>query len=114
LSNPANKAGVEEVDRKAKAPVSGKVQAHPIIGWKGFEDVVGSIPGKPLISLRRAGKLRRQRLPLGPYVSFLFQGEMRSLNRLFHSASPRSIYDNRGVFPWRLHIYRACCYKMDS
>lgn len=23
-----------------------KVQAHPIIGWKGFEDVLASIPGE--------------------------------------------------------------------
>ncbi|EIM83622.1 Sec1-like protein [Stereum hirsutum FP-91666 SS1] len=62
VSNPANvkeKAGTssgstngggegdESADRKtAKSTVGGKVQAHPIVGWKGFEDAVGSIPGE--------------------------------------------------------------------
>ncbi|KAH9837352.1 Sec1-like protein, partial [Rhodofomes roseus] len=49
LSNPA-----ADREKKAKADVDGsrlkgmpsqKVQAHPIVGWKGFEDVVASIPG---------------------------------------------------------------------
>lgn len=32
---------------KGKGPADGsKVRAHPIVGWKGFEDVVGSIPGE--------------------------------------------------------------------
>lgn len=39
--------GEESADRKtAKSTVGGKVQAHPIVGWKGFEDAVGSIPGE--------------------------------------------------------------------
>lgn len=39
--------GDESADRKtAKSAVGGKVQAHPIVGWKGFEDAVGSIPGE--------------------------------------------------------------------
>lgn len=40
LSNPA--------DREAKKGdvAIPKVQAHPIVGWKGFEDVLASIPGK--------------------------------------------------------------------
>jgi hypothetical protein len=43
LSNPASekeKGSIEEGSRP------GKVQAHPIVGWKGFEDVLGSIPGE--------------------------------------------------------------------
>lgn len=49
LSNPANKpkgADGDEDGKKGKANFIGKVQAHPIMGWKGFEDVVASIPGK--------------------------------------------------------------------
>uniref|UniRef100_A0A8H8CP98 Sec1-like protein n=1 Tax=Psilocybe cubensis TaxID=181762 RepID=A0A8H8CP98_PSICU len=39
-SNEANSAG----DQKKLS--IGKVQAHPIVGWKGFEDVVSVIPGQ--------------------------------------------------------------------
>lgn len=49
LSNPAldkEKKSKDSADTgKAHAPALGKVQAHPIVGWKGFEDVVASIPG---------------------------------------------------------------------
>ncbi|KAF9263535.1 Sec1-like protein [Marasmius fiardii PR-910] len=48
LSNPAEK-------ERASNPADGKggrgaerVQAHPIIGWKGFEDVLGLIPGQTI------------------------------------------------------------------
>ncbi|KAF8079084.1 Sec1-like protein [Lyophyllum atratum] len=43
ISNPAEKAA-SDTDGKRIAP-QGKVQAHPIVGWKGFEDVVAAIPG---------------------------------------------------------------------
>ena len=49
LSNPAEKEkkGGEEGDsKKGKEPGVGRVQAHPIVGWKGFEDVIASIPGE--------------------------------------------------------------------
>ena len=52
LSNPAldksNKTTEgESVDGAADArDGSTKVQAHPIVGWKGFEDVLASIPGE--------------------------------------------------------------------
>jgi len=50
LSNPAGEkdkkvAGGDGSDR-GKTPGVGKVQAHPIVGWKGFEDVMASIPGE--------------------------------------------------------------------
>lgn len=49
LSNPTG-----EKDKKIAAADQGpskgsaapKVQAHPIVGWKGFEDVVNNIPGQ--------------------------------------------------------------------
>ncbi|THH33141.1 hypothetical protein EUX98_g1037 [Antrodiella citrinella] len=49
LSNPAEKEkkGGEDGDsKKGKEHSVGRAQAHPIIGWKGFEDVVASIPGE--------------------------------------------------------------------
>ena len=39
LSNPAEK-------EKSTTGDAAKVQAHPIVGWKGFEDVLSTIPGK--------------------------------------------------------------------
>ncbi|KAI0756292.1 Sec1-like protein [Daedaleopsis nitida] len=48
LSNPAadkeKKSGDGDSSQKALASVM--VQAHPIVGWKGFDDVVASIPGE--------------------------------------------------------------------
>lgn len=36
-----------DIDKgKGAASGLGKVRAHPIVGWKGFEDVVGSLPGE--------------------------------------------------------------------
>ncbi|TCD62501.1 hypothetical protein EIP91_006797 [Steccherinum ochraceum] len=49
LSNPAEKekkAGEEGDARKAREGGVGRVQAHPIVGWKGFEDTIASIPGE--------------------------------------------------------------------
>ncbi|KAH8102390.1 Sec1-like protein [Cristinia sonorae] len=47
LSNPAEKEKKgEDGSQKGKEPATGRVQAHPIVGWKGFEDVVSSIPGE--------------------------------------------------------------------
>ncbi|EKM84019.1 hypothetical protein AGABI1DRAFT_117473 [Agaricus bisporus var. burnettii JB137-S8] len=48
LSNPAEreKAGSENPTMTARA--SSKVRAHPILGWKGFEDVVDAIPGETI------------------------------------------------------------------
>ena len=48
ISNPAaekDKGTADDGDRASRSS-SGKVQAHPIVGWKGFEDVLASIPGE--------------------------------------------------------------------
>lgn len=46
LSNPAEKEKSTN-DAPAQENLSvGKVQAHPIVGWKGFEDVMAAIPGE--------------------------------------------------------------------
>jgi len=44
ISNPAEKAG-NDADGKRTGSQS-TVQAHPIVGWKGFEDVVNMLPGE--------------------------------------------------------------------
>ncbi|KAL4252461.1 STXBP/unc-18/SEC1 family protein [Abortiporus biennis] len=51
LSNPEKekKAGEDSDGRKA----GGKVQAHPIVGWKGFEDVISSVPGETVDIVQR-------------------------------------------------------------
>lgn len=51
LSNPAGEkdkkiAAGDSDARPRDATGAPKVQAHPIVGWKGFEDVVASIPGE--------------------------------------------------------------------
>jgi len=48
ISNPAEKekTGNEASHSEEQKLTFGKVQAHPIVGWKGFEDVVATIPGQ--------------------------------------------------------------------
>ena len=54
LSNPAlDKANKPAEGESADDPAdvrngSTKVQAHPIVGWKGFEDVLANIPGETM------------------------------------------------------------------
>ncbi|TFK77545.1 Sec1-like protein [Pluteus cervinus] len=58
LSNPAEKEkpANQTNDGQGKG-LSGKVQAHPIVGWKGFEDVLVTIPGEAVdIALRGSGE----------------------------------------------------------
>ncbi|KAF8807938.1 Sec1-like protein [Phlegmacium glaucopus] len=69
ISNPAEKEkannDVSNVSDQKKASM-GKVQAHPIVGWKGFEDVVNMIPGQTAeIRQRVGGKV----IPSGPLAS---------------------------------------------
>lgn len=50
LSNPAEKE--KPADEQTKSSI-GKVQAHPIVGWKGFEDIVSIIPGATVETVLR-------------------------------------------------------------
>ena len=62
ISNPAEKTN-NDVSNKDQKDSIGKVQAHPIVGWKGFEDVVNVIPGQTVeIRPRVGGKT----IPSGP------------------------------------------------
>ena len=51
LSNPAEKEKSTTGDASAAASAA-KVPAHPIVGWKGFEDVVAAIPGETVDIVR--------------------------------------------------------------
>ena len=65
LSNPAGgkDKGAENGDRPAKS-ATGKVQAHPIVGWKGFDDLLASIPGETVdIIPKLAGDVDPTALP---------------------------------------------------
>ncbi|KAH9849266.1 Sec1-like protein [Lenzites betulinus] len=56
LSNPAlekDKKGAGGEDGARRASSAPMVQAHPIVGWKGFEDVVASIPGETIDVVQR-------------------------------------------------------------
>lgn len=49
LSNPAKSkegGGAEEDGKKGKSTLLGPTRAHPIVGFKGFEEVVQTIPGR--------------------------------------------------------------------
>jgi vacuolar protein sorting-associated protein 33A len=46
LSNPAEKEKASQSANGHDTRVGAKVQAHPIVGWKGFEDILATIPGQ--------------------------------------------------------------------
>jgi hypothetical protein len=48
LSNPAEKEKPGSETSTATVRASSKVRAHPIVGWKGFEDVADAIPGETI------------------------------------------------------------------
>lgn len=84
LSNPAGEKDKKIAGDGARAGkaatakdgggVAPKVQAHPIVGWKGFEDVVASIPGETADIVQG---VRGAKDALGPSASTL--GECRLL-----------------------------------
>ncbi|THV06595.1 Sec1-like protein [Dendrothele bispora CBS 962.96] len=52
LSNPAEK----EKSQLSNGSDRGKFQAHPIVGWKGFEDILATIPGETLDIVQRGAE----------------------------------------------------------
>jgi hypothetical protein len=70
-------------------------KAHPISGWKGFEDVLGSIPGATVDVRQKADKLPGQgELSVLPTMQWLTNSESQGY------------YYDRGLLLGRLHIYR--------
>jgi hypothetical protein len=71
LSNPAekDKSGSEATSGIPKA--STKVHAHPIVGWKGFEDVIDAIPGATIdLVLDQAERSASSGLPVANIRKF--------------------------------------------
>ncbi|KAF9567845.1 Sec1-like protein [Agrocybe pediades] len=64
ISNPAEKekAGNDGNSGTKSTSSLGKVQAHPIVGWKGFEDVVSIIPGATVEVVQKTNVV----IPSGP------------------------------------------------
>lgn len=60
LSNPAEKekSVTDDADGKGKGRShgTGKVQAHPIVGWKGFEEVMATLPGETFDIIQKSSK----------------------------------------------------------
>ncbi|KAJ6601336.1 Sec1-like protein [Mycena vulgaris] len=79
LSNPAEKEKAAAADDKAQSS-SIKAQAHPIAGWRGFEDILATIPGETVdivqsgssaLATPMASLLRPMQKPTTTVVFFL-------------------------------------------
>ncbi|OCH95674.1 ATP binding protein [Obba rivulosa] len=85
LSNPAaekDKKGGDADGRKGKGVAgTGRVQAHPIVGWKGFEDVVASIPGAAVDIVQKIPGALDGALP--PVASMMIPREQPSTTVVF-------------------------------
>jgi len=66
ISNPADKERPDTDTGYSEGQKVAKVQAHPILGWKGFEDVIAAIPGQTVeISQRMPPKTPMTATDLG-------------------------------------------------
>lgn len=63
ISNPAEKASADASDGKGKVSASKKLFAHPIVGWKGFEDVMSAIPGQTFDIVQKVPAATASRAP---------------------------------------------------
>lgn len=70
ISNPAEKEKVSgdasNAANQRKISI-GKVQAHPIVGWKGFEDVISIIPGQTVEMLQKVSNKVAPSPSMGEY-----------------------------------------------
>lgn len=112
ISNPAEKdktggeANVGAVQQKSSI---GKVQAHPIVGWKGFEDIVAAIPGQTVeITQKPSNKLTASLN--SPGNSFFFTVMLLFLNDIFRVVAGDGDY--RRVLFGRMYLHRDCCSAM--
>lgn len=94
LSNPAaekDRKGAGGEDGAKRASAAPMVQAHPIVGWKGFEDVVASIPGETVDAV--------QRLPGGQDGAGL--PPVSTLSGLYFHIARADITDDLFIFAYR-------------
>ena len=86
-----------------------KVQAHPIVGWKGFEDVLSSIPGETVDFVPKGLSPTNVVNPGAIVPSAHFSKNSILVNSFKH----RSLFtganqDHSRLFPRRLHIHGNC------
>jgi hypothetical protein len=107
ISNPAEKEKSGESNAGEQTRLStGKVQAHPIMGWKGFEDVVAAIPG-PTVEVKQ--KVSNKVVPsmLGTH-NCLALGSLLPTHIHHYRVITRD--DNHGcLFPGWMHVHGDCC-----
>lgn len=128
LSNPADKernatdGGDDSVaDGKGKGKKghgTGRVQAHPILGWKGFEDVMAILPGQTFDLIQKSSKATDsaattlsslRKFPLN-FPEF----SPSQLAKSIVSETPREDdYDSR-ILPRWMHVYRDSSSTVDG
>jgi hypothetical protein len=86
-----------------------KMNAHPILGWKGFEDVIATIPG-PTVDIIQKGDGTTAK----PLSRMLRLDQKLSEPESFYSVPQRAIYDNSGFLFRRLYLCRDFCHKVDG
>lgn len=100
LSNPAEreKGSAESAAVNKKGPgLGGKVQAHPIVGWKGFEDVVATIPGEMFdIVQRRPSEVAIPVVSLREFLVFCADKTVQLIG--LHTVHPREKSTTTVVF----------------
>ena len=118
LSNPAlNKANkIEGEPADDAGDVNGgttRVQAHPIVGWKGFEDVLASIPGE-IVDIVPRGLATAGTVNPDPIVRSACLGIVHFLAHLAGRFSffTRKNYDYGGFLPWGVYVHRDCSHPM--
>jgi hypothetical protein len=114
LSNPAGEkdkkiAGDDTAAGKTKDGINQKVQAHPIVGWKGFEDVVTSIPGETTDIVQKAPGTQDG---AGPSVATLCKCSISATicrpgntDSACASAGEGATDNDCGVLPGRVHVH---------
>ena len=105
----ANNTGDNSVNQgdangKGKSMASKKLYAHPIVGWKGFDDVLGTLPGKTFDIPRKVNSSTGP----SPHASLPSEWIVKvGVCLLTRAVSPRSraIHHHRCVLPWWVHIH---------
>ncbi|KAI0660674.1 Sec1-like protein [Cubamyces menziesii] len=83
LSNPAvDKKSAGGEDGSKRPSTTPMVQAHPIVGWKGFEDVVASIPGETVDIVQKL-PIGQDGSPMPPVSSLMLPRERASTTVVF-------------------------------
>jgi hypothetical protein len=112
LSNPAKgrEGGTEEDGRRGKSALLGQVQAHPIVGFKGFEDAVESITGTTFDITQKGDEVTNG---VSTTLRKWITGSSRHLS--LNAACHFSLYTRRtnnnhgGIFRRRLYLHRDRC-----